>query len=370
LGVSGDLPALSALPPRARYFAPELVVGRDEILEWLRATPGDLLLVGDPGSGKTCLHRYLASGGFCLFAVDEEPSRLADAIREQQPTVVVVDDAHTSLDLLTALMRLRMELGTAFAIHANCWPSHDDAVRRCTGIPIENCKTLEPLTRETILQLIEQSGVTGPEVLLHLLLDQADGKPGLAVAIVEACKRGGVDRVWSGEELAETLLGNRELVRNERDRAVLAAFAIGGDAGVSLSAVAQALTLPPLDVRAITTGMGAGGIVEVVGADGLQVRPPVLRGLLVRDVFFSGAHSLDPTPLLSTARSAAATAHVLIDAYQRKAEVPIDLICNFAGEAIFPCSSTVTPNRANSSFSHIGNLAPASPTYSTSPPGV
>ena len=333
LGVPGDVPALSALPPRGRYVSAESIIGREEVLEWLRTTGGDLLVVGSPGAGKTCLHQHLANNGFCLFVVDHDPSRLADAIREQQPSVVVVDDAHTRIDVLLTVRRLRSELSVEFAIHANCWPRHDGTVRQRMGISPEMSRTLRPLTREMILEVVLRCGIAGPEPLLDLLVQQADGKPGLAVALCEACKRDGIERVWNGEELAETLLENPELISRDTSRAVLAAFALGGDAGMSLYSVATGLGLPPVIVREVSTGLGAGGVVEEVGEDRLQVRPPALRGVLARDVFFGDAHSLDATQLLNLSSSVADTAHVLIDALQRGGKVPASLIRSFAERA-------------------------------------
>src|SRR5665213_2557572 len=118
LGVVGDPPALSVLPPSGRFIAPEIVVGRGADLEWLRSTTGDLLLAGNSGTGKTYLHQHLAAKGYCLFAVEDDASRLADAIREQRPSVIVVDDAHINVGKLMTLRRLREELGESFAIHA------------------------------------------------------------------------------------------------------------------------------------------------------------------------------------------------------------------------------------------------------------
>lgn len=84
LGVSGYPEALSALPPRSRPERPPLV-GREEDVRWIRDTPGDLLLVGQPGIGKTYLHEVLVTDGVALFAVDDDAERLADALRAQRP---------------------------------------------------------------------------------------------------------------------------------------------------------------------------------------------------------------------------------------------------------------------------------------------
>ncbi len=111
LGISGDPPALSALPRTGRFVQPEILVGRDEDLAWLKQIQGDALLVGQPGSGKTYLHQHLANQNLCSFAVDDSLQRLADAIREQNPSIVVVDDAHVHLDRVESLKWLRSSWG-------------------------------------------------------------------------------------------------------------------------------------------------------------------------------------------------------------------------------------------------------------------
>src|SRR5205823_1732528 len=98
LGVTGAPPALSIYPPRIRQTDAALLVGREEDLAWLRAMNSDALVVGQPGSGKTYLHQFLAAPTFrgeahTLFAVTDDPTRLANAIRSQRPDVIVVDDA-------------------------------------------------------------------------------------------------------------------------------------------------------------------------------------------------------------------------------------------------------------------------------------
>ncbi|MDB5297720.1 MAG: hypothetical protein JWO31_3703 [Phycisphaerales bacterium] len=326
LGVTGDPPALSALPARGRYAPPGVPVGREAEVEWLRSTPGDLLLVGQPGCGKTYLHQHLAAAGLCLFAVDADPGRLADAVREQVPAVVVLDDAHVDPGRLRGLVRLRAECGAAFAIHANCWPGSERELRAVLSVGPGSVRPLDPLPRPLVLRLIEQNGIYGPDELLHVLLDQAGGMPGLAAALCEACKRSGVQRVWSGEALADLLLYDPRLVPGERERAVLAAFALGGRAGMRSADVAVCLGLPQVDLRAATAGLGAGGVVAEDGPDRLRVRPEALAAVLVRDVFFGGPASLDPGPLLAAAPSPAAAAHVLMSARQRGARVPADLL--------------------------------------------
>lgn len=321
LGVTGDPPALSTLPRVGRFMRPEILIGRDDDLEWLNQIHGDALLVGQPGSGKTYLHQHLASQGRCLFAADDDLQRLADGIREQQPSVIVVDDAHICLRLVEDLKRLRAELGATFDIHLNCWPRQEAIVQRVLDIPESSVRRLQPLRRQEIFDLIKELGINGPDWLQHLLISQADGKPGLAVALAEMCKVEDVARIWSGEAAAQQLLGDLRLVRDEHERCVLAAFAVGGDAGMTFAQVSSALGLTMLQLRQITARLGSGGLIEEVADDRLQVRPPAIRPVLVRDIFYCGPSSLPIGPLLEGTCSTPSTASVLLSARQRGAKV-------------------------------------------------
>jgi hypothetical protein len=321
LGITGESPALSALPRVGRFAQPEFIIGRDDDLDWIRQVQGDAMLVGQPGSGKTYIHQHLATSGFCLFAVDDSSGRLADAIRAQQPSVIAVDDAHVNLPLVETLMRLRTELGAAYQIHVNCWPFHENQVQRALNIPSSRVRGLGPLRRPKVFELITRLGITGPDWLQELIISQSEGKPGLAVALAEFCKTEGVGRIWSGEAAAQELLGNPRLVADEKHRCVLAAFAVGGEAGMRFDQVSTAIGLPILDLRRVTTELASGGVIEEVAQDRLQVRPAAIRPVLVRDVFYGGARSLPILPLLQAADSPASTAVVLLGARQRGAEI-------------------------------------------------
>jgi len=339
LGLSGSPEALSALPPRSRPERPP-IVGREDDLEWIRNTAGDLLLVGQPGIGKTYLHETLVSDGVALFAVDSDPERLANALRARAPRVVIVDDAQESLPLLRTLQRLRTELGVAFRIHANCWAHSEKAVKAALDLPQANVRHIDLLTREEVLAVIHECGVYGPDQLLHVLLDQAAGKPGLVAALVAAAKRGDLRRVWSGEALAELLLHGRQLLNGKQDLPVLAAFALAGDAGASATEVASAFGISVLDVRNTLASLAAGGVLEEVGRYGehrVSVHPQALRGVLVRDAFYKGPERLDAAPLMKTLQSdqrrIKGLATTLLAARQRGADIPNDVLFGIASDA-------------------------------------
>ena len=67
LGVVGAARALSRFPSSARPTHPIPLVGRENDLQKLRDTLGDVIVVGRPGVGKTALLEQLAEEGWCLF---------------------------------------------------------------------------------------------------------------------------------------------------------------------------------------------------------------------------------------------------------------------------------------------------------------
>jgi hypothetical protein len=330
LGITGDPSALSIFPRVSRLVQPETLVGREADINWLKQSPGDLLITGQPGSGKTYLHQHLASQGFCLFAVDSTRSGLAEAIRSQSPSVIVVDDAHLNLELIHSLQQLRSEIGASYCIHANCWPNQSLHVQKQLAIPTASIRELKRLNPKEIIRLIEALGIVGPDWLLHLLLDQCDGKPGLAVALVDCCKTEDISRIWTGEAAAERIVGDRRLVRGELEKCALAAFALGGKAGMTFRDVSSALRLSEIELKQVIADLGAGGLVEEIFTDRLQVRPASIRPILVRNVFFRGPAALNITPVLNVCQSASDTASVLFAAEQRGANIDHDILEHFA----------------------------------------
>lgn len=326
LGITGNPPALSMLPPQVRSLDASLVVGREADLSWLRNTPGDLLLVGQPGCGKTHLHQHLAHNGAALFLVEADPTRVANAIREQKPSVIVVDDAHCHADWLDFLRRIRHEIGAQYSIHANCWPGFETEVRERIDIAPDQVRSVELLPQRTVRELIEARGIKGPDALLYLLITQAEGRPGLAAALVDVCKRDGVERIWSGEAVADSLLGARSIARDGTDRAILAVISLGGQGGMDASVVAAALDVKRADLRDRLAALGAGGVVRQLDQHTLAVSPPALRAVLVRDFFFSGPHRLDFKPLVEQAPQRATAIEVLLSARQRGASVPFEYL--------------------------------------------
>jgi WD40 repeat protein/DNA-binding SARP family transcriptional activator len=125
-----DLPVPAELPPELETTG--LLAGREDALEalrehWERATHGDgaeLLVAGEPGSGKTRLAAALAAdvhadGGIVLYVSGAGPAEAAERAIERaraarRPTLLVLDDAdHAHGDLASGRPLLVLRTATS-----------------------------------------------------------------------------------------------------------------------------------------------------------------------------------------------------------------------------------------------------------------
>lgn len=292
LGLTGDLPAISVIPPSRRPSIRLPLIGREDELKRLCGAKGDLVVVGKPGSGKTAVLRELAEAGWGHFIVDDTDERLVDAVREQRPARLILDDAHFEAERLTRLRHLRDEIGGDFQIVAVTWPGSAENVEAHLG----SAAAIEigPLTRDEILEIVKQVGVRGPEELLRAIVDQARGRPGLAATMALMALSGKAEEVATGEALLQdTRVTYREML-GEPAASVLAVLALAGDTGLHIESVAQALQLDLATTHHILKGLASGGTVDQGqrGTGRLAVQPESLRYALVREAFFGGAASL------------------------------------------------------------------------------
>ena len=303
LGLTGSPPALSQVPLSNRPLLGTDLIGRSSDHAWLKAIDGDSILLGQPGSGKTFLLHYYGLESEARFVVSEDHTEIATALRDQQPKALIVDDAHLKLDLLTFLIQLRTETGIPFAILACCWPGQRDIVQQTLNISNQRIRELKLLTRDEIVEIIKNAGVLGPNPLIADIVDQAEGRPGLAITLAYLCLNGDVQDVALGTALSRSIRTTFEPLVGKASTELLATIALGGDAGLPMATAAHYLGLPLVEVRRMTGDLAAGGAIIEVGPSDLAVRPPALRFSLVRDTFFSGARSLPIGPILGEVTS-------------------------------------------------------------------
>lgn len=339
LNLTGAPSALSVVPLTRRPLLGEDLIGREDDLEWLRASSGDRLLKGPPGSGKTFLLRALALEGWGLFVTSDDPTGIANALRNQESEVVIVDDAHLDVILVAELRRLREEVGADFSIVAMTWNRAGDEVADILNLTEADTRELRLLARDEIVEVVHNSGIRGPNELVRAIVDQAEGRPGLAVTLSYLCLRGGVSEVALGSALRRNTVAVFEGLVGEETAQILAAFALGGDAGMRPTAVARTLEIPRYRINTAVGRLAAGGVVDSArcaspwstagasaGEEYLAVRPPSLRYTLVRDVFFTGPPIMPLEEIIEAAPNVTEVARTLVRAAGYGASVPPDLL--------------------------------------------
>jgi hypothetical protein len=153
------------------------------------------------------------------------------------------------------------------------------------------------------------------------LVDQAAHKPGLAVTIATLWQQGLWQEILEGTRLRKTLLGAFEKMGGDKATAVLAAFGLGGDRGMKTEDVRDFLDLGWPEMRTLTSGLFAGGVLRVEN-DILSVWPRQLRWALVRSVFFEGPAALPYRELLDRAPHRKSAIESLVAARRRGAAIP------------------------------------------------
>lgn len=347
LNLTGQPPALSIVPVSSRPQIVELLIGRTDDLSWLEHEHGDLILVGQPGSGKTFLMQTFAKQNQGLFLIDDDPARIASSVREQDPTVIIVDDAHLDANRLKKLRQLREEIGARFRIIATCWPGYKDNLLHLMQLPTSSMHELERLTRDQIVELIKSAGIAGPTELIRELVNQAEGRPGLAATLCYLCIKGDVREVAFGDALSKDIRTTFETLLGPDATPIIAAFSMGGDAGMPMETVVNQLGLTLIHVRQVVTGLAAGGVLTDVSEGKLSVRPPSLRHALVRNTFFSGPTSLPYGGLIEQSPDIVETTLTLIGARGCGAPIPDDLLTSLV--------SQTQSDRVWVSFSYLGS---------------
>lgn len=339
LGLSGRPSVLSHIPKTARLPIPnQRLIGRDEELQWLLNDEGDKLIIGQPGSGKTSMLYQLATQNRGLFVVSEEQITIANAIREQQPAAIFVDDAGGKLELIAELMHFRRSTGTEFQIIAACWPSDKDRVVHELDLEGANSRHLLPLIRDQIVEVVKEAGLEWPNDLVRHIVDQAVGLPGLATTLARLYLQGDHGAVVSGDILKQDLLRHIKPERKEDAKYILAGFSVGGKAGITMSAVAEALDISLLEIKKVITQLATGGVIadrphvyrcSSSNEPTISVRPETLRYALVHDVFFSGPAPLSPeilNKLIDQAHSNSDVAETIMGASVYHGNVPETLL--------------------------------------------
>jgi hypothetical protein len=312
-------------------------------------TAGDRVVGGEPGSGKSYLLAWLARHeNLGLFVrPSASDAEIADDLRERQPKVVFVDDAHVHLALLERVRQVReapvggLRAGPRaaldFGIVATSWTSRIEPVRQALAITSEShVRRLELLTREEIRRVYAALGVAPSAGVLRELIDQASNRPGLAVMLADAYRRGDYEGLGTGEALHRALMFDLETQVDNDVGPVAACFGLGGDRGMPWPSVAHALGREVLEIRRIAAELGSAGVLRESGSDRLSVWPRQLRAPLVRRAFFAGALSLPFQDLLDNAPDRNEAVLEILRARYRGAAVPDNVLLSLVSESRDP----------------------------------
>ena len=287
LGLSGVPSALSAVPTSSRLMSDLPLIGRDSDKQWLADSCGDIVVSGHPASGKTHLLRQFVDQGW-LFAVDSDRDRLANAVRDLEPEVIVVDDAHADLDSLRSLRQLRSAIGADFRIAAVTWPGDKDEVAGALAVPEGSILELRLLTRDEILEIVKAMGIAGPVELQRVIVNQSGGRPGLTATLCDYVRNDEIGALLSGKSLLRDFGAIVTGVCDPYLMHVLAVMALAGDEGASLDDVQPILGLNLPDSQNSMARLGHTGVFLITSLTGkATIWPKELRFAAVGGAFFS-----------------------------------------------------------------------------------
>ena len=253
---------------------------------------------------------------------------IADAVRAQQPEAVIVDDSHAYPEYLHSLLHVRNQTSADFRVIAVSWPADRDKeeVRSTLSVDEENIISLEPLPKDTIVEIVKSTGIAGPNELLRTIQEQSTGQPGLAVTLAHLCWKDDIETlrsVFTGEALLKSLLPQLTRLVGAPTDLVLGAFALGGRSGYPQDIVARFLEMSKYELSQRLAGLGAAGIIHQFQNGSVAIRPQSLAPALVQRAFFSDVGSLSPyQELFGQALSKADALEVLIGVHARGTDIP------------------------------------------------
>lgn len=324
LGLAGAPSALSVVARTSRPLLDVPLVGRDEAKRSLRELQGDAMVVGSPGSGKTALLADLAASGEASFLVSRDMSVVANALRAQQPNVVVIDDLDDVAAATRDLVQLRAEIGADFRIVVTDWERSPE-LEQAMGLAANDVVVLEQLCRDEIVEVIKSVGIAGPRQLVREIVDQSEGMPGLAVTLTQAALSGDYQALFAGDRLGLVMEStvNRLLGTAAEGRAsvlALATIALASDAGLTLEETADFAGISKSELHGVLQRLTSGGIVRSEDRR-VSIRPRSLRSYLIRKAFF-GPGAADYERLLAVVPHSGQTAVELVKASRAGAAVP------------------------------------------------
>jgi hypothetical protein len=286
LGIGGELGALVQRPLSLleQPLEAPLLVGRENDLAQLRSSLDlgqNVILSGPPGAGKTRVCDELGSDVWFLEQAGHD--RVIDDLREHRPRVVVVDDAHQREEELRVLRRARAQEGLVFSILAVTWPDHVHEIEM--AVPDADVLELPLLEREVMNTLVQAVGVRGFRAR-QVILTQAGGRPGWALALAAVLLRGDSEEVVSGGALLSHV---REFIRRRTQSAVAldvlaCVAALGRVTDDETVPLAELIGKPLAEITDLLGRAATNGLLDRVS--GAWILQPALAPALIASWFF------------------------------------------------------------------------------------
>lgn len=297
LGLSSNPISLSYVP-RELAESPWTdlpLLGRESDLASLWDSIGDLIVTGPPGVGKSRLLKEFAEVVF--VDADASLEQVSDDVRWLTPKLLAIDDAGQARGMIRHLLRLRSAESDIFnfRIFALCWP--EEVERVSSWLQCSSVHSVELLERSLLDELLHSIGITG-DIARSEILDQAEGRPGWAVALGSMLLRA---RDGSSLLNGAALYGEvtRYLYRTGMNRETVDVLAVvcalGGISSTEVGDVAEAMGLPRTSVAGLLNDVARSGLLDTQsGHTGqrareegrFQVRPPMLAKALVAERLF------------------------------------------------------------------------------------
>ena len=205
--------------------------------------------------------------------------------------------------------------GRSFPSLPTGWRGGATAVCRTLGLSPQQCRQLRPLSTKNLVAILKGAGVSGPKrsVTRHHLVRRSR-LSGASRRCSRISVKTGYDlrEVCHGRVLADWVDSTFSRLIGKRAMQLLAAFSVGGDAGMPVNLVASVLGYAPGDIYQDMTQLALGGIVYDLDNSTLSVLPEPLRCVLVHDHFFRGPVPLPLDRLLEAAPCLGAACKTLV----------------------------------------------------------
>jgi len=318
LGISGEVPVLSKHPIDSyRDFDSSFAItGRDTELALLMSEKSDVIISGQPGTGKSFLSCQLTQRDMALFLVDDQIDRIADAIRHQNPSCIIIENAPKRLGIIRKVLKLRKEVGTSFRLVVISWPSQVPTLEAQLP-PGTRSIELKPLDRASIVQIVGQMGIRGPEQLVAEIARQSVGNPGRAAMLTYSIRSSAsLNKFWNGQHVYQFVRSKLcERKGSQVTLQILATIAIAGEFGIDPKRLARLTGVSRSRIHTILSEMSYGGVVFELPNGSIGVLPEALRVGLVQEFFFSGMPLIDWKEMLGEAATASSVVESIVIAH-------------------------------------------------------